>query len=178
MPKYYVSEIRRALRQLMTEDEKYILIGEDIKDPFGGCFKVTQGLSTLFPNRVINTPISEAAITGLCTGLALKGFRPILEIMFYDFMTLAMDQILNQMMKIKELWNIDLNITIRTVIGKKDYGVTHCQNLDYLFKNVITVVHPTIMHNVYEELIKAAKENKPVLFVEEANLYKQKLIIP
>jgi len=133
------------------------------------------GLSKQFPERVINTPISEAAIVGLSTGLALRGFKPIVEIMFYDFMTLALDQILNQMMNFKKLWNIDLNITIRTAIGNESYGATHCQNLDYIFRDIITIVHPTLKDDVYLLLKSAIQENKPILFVEESKLYKEKL---
>ena len=70
-----------------------ILLGEDLHDPYGGAFKVTAGLSTDFEGRVISTPISEAAVVGASIGLALAGYRPIAEIMFADFVTLAMDQI-------------------------------------------------------------------------------------
>lgn len=175
MTKLYIMEVRRALHDAMAEDDKVILLGEDIKDPFGGCFKVTRGLSTEFPGRVINTPISEAAITGVATGLALRGYKPVVEIMFYDFLTLTMDQILNHMVKFKQLWGIDLNIVIRTAIGNKDYGVTHCQNLDYLFKDVIEIIHPTLNDDVYTLLRNALKANKPILFVEESELYNQRL---
>ena len=157
MASLYLTEIRRALRDALKEHDKVILIGEDIKDPFGGCFKVTRGLSTEFPGRIINTPISEAAIIGVATGLALRGYKPVVEIMFYDFMALAMDQILNHMIKFKQLWGIDLNITIRTAIGNPSYGVTHCQNLDYLFKDIITIVHPTLNDDVYTLLRDAIK---------------------
>lgn len=175
MARLYIAEIRNALKDALKEDDKVILIGEDIQDPFGGCFKVTRGLSTEFPGRVINTPISEAAITGVATGLALRGYKPVVEIMFYDFMALTMDQILNHMMKFKQLWGIDLNITIRTAIGNPSYGATHCQNLDYLFKNVIDIVHPTLDDDVYASLKNAIRADRPVLFVEESGLYSQKL---
>lgn len=176
MSRYYVSEIRRALTDALTNNDKVILLGEDIRDPFGGCFKATQGISTKFPQRVINTPISEAAITGISTGLAIGGFIPIVEIMFYDFLPLAMDQILNHMSKFKSLWGIDINVTIRTVIGRTDYGVTHCQNLDYIFKDVIKIVHPMLTDDIYSMLYDSIFDNKPVLFVEEAILYKQRLV--
>ena len=146
---YYVTEIRRALKDVM-KDEKVIMLGEDIRDPFGGCFKVTQGLSSLYGDRVINTPISEAAITGVATGLALQGFKPILEIMFYDFMTLTVDQIVNHMTKFKLLWGKDLNVTIRTTIGHKDYGVTHCQDLTNIFEKYIKVIYITPDIDIYK----------------------------
>ena len=173
--RYYITDIRRALTDALV-DTRVILLGEDVRDPFGGCFKVTQGISTKFPDRVFNTPISEAAITGISTGLAISGFIPVLEIMFYDFMSLTIDQILNHMIKFKNLWNINCNVTIRTVIGRKDYGITHCQNLDYLFKDVIEIVHPTLNDDVYKLLYSSIFNGRPTLFVEEAELYKQKLI--
>lgn len=174
MPRYYITEIRNALDYVL-QDKKVILLGEDIKDPFGGCFKVTKGLSSKYPEQVINTPISEAAITGVASGLALAGFKPILEIMFYDFLTLSLDQIFNHMINFKKLWNIDLNITIRTVIGKKDYGISHCKDLDFLFKDILTIIHPSINDDIYSLLVSAVEENKPILFVEESNLYWEKI---
>jgi acetoin:2,6-dichlorophenolindophenol oxidoreductase subunit beta len=76
-----------ALRAALNEDDRVILLGEDLVDPYGGAFKVTRGLSTDFPGRVRSTPISEGAIAGLSAGLALSGYRPIAEIMFGDFLT-------------------------------------------------------------------------------------------
>ena len=76
-----------------------MLLGEDLHDPYGGAFKVTAGLSTAFPGRVISTPISEAGMVGAGIGLALAGFRPVVEVMFADFLTLAMDQIYNHAVK-------------------------------------------------------------------------------
>ena len=91
----YVESLNKSLHHLMQNDEKVIVLGEDVLDPYGGAFKVTKGLSTSFPNRVLTTPISEAAITGFSTGLAMRGFKPIVEIMFGDFITLIADQIIN-----------------------------------------------------------------------------------
>lgn len=172
---YYITEIRRALKDIFLSDNKAILLGEDIRDPFGGCFKVTQGLSSQFNDRVINTPISEAAITGITTGLAIGGYKPILEIMFYDFMTLTTDQILNHMIKFKKLWGLDLNITIRTVIGSESYGVTHCQNLDRLYNNDIIIIHPTLKDDIYSLYMRAFAINVPKILVEDSKFYKEKL---
>lgn len=176
MSKFYINEIKRALSDVM-QDERVILIGEDVRDPFGGCFKVTSGLSTMYPDRVFNTPISESAITGVATGLSIQGFKPILEIMFYDFMTLCMDQILNHMMKFKQIWNVNPNVMIRTVIGHKDYGVTHSQDLDYIFNQILEVYHPSIDDDVYAVFMDAFDYNGPSLFVEDSSLYKKKLEI-
>ena len=77
--------LNNALRDLLKSDEKILLIGEDILDPYGGAFKVTKGLSDKFPKQVYPTPISEASIVGVGTGLSMLGFKPIVEIMFMDF---------------------------------------------------------------------------------------------
>ena len=87
MERKYVQALNESLFRLMSEDERVFLIGEDIVDPYGGAFKVTKGLSSRFPDRVLSTPISEAGLTGFAIGLALRGFRPIVEIMFGDFIT-------------------------------------------------------------------------------------------
>jgi len=78
----------------MSDNTKVILIGEDLLDPYGGAFKVSKGLSTKFPKQVISTPISEQAITGAAIGMAMRGMNPIVEIMFGDFLTLCVDQII------------------------------------------------------------------------------------
>jgi len=91
--------LNQGLAQAMDHDERVLVLGEDLLDPYGGAFKVTRGLSTRFPGRVHTTPISESAIVGIANGLALRGFRPVAEIMFGDFVTLIMDQIVNQIAK-------------------------------------------------------------------------------
>lgn len=171
---YYMHEISRALSEVM-KDEKVVMLGEDIRDDFGGCFKITKGLSTKYPERVINTPVSESAIVGIATGLSMRGYRPIVEIMFYDFMTLCLDQLLNHALKFEKLWDISPDITIRTVIGHPDYGVNHSQNLDYIFKEIMPVYHPTLDDDVYSMFMQCFNMNEPTLFVEESQLYKKRL---
>src|SRR4029079_18410075 len=112
----------------MNEDKLSLFIGEDILSPYGGAFKVARNLSTLFPDRVCSTPISEAAITGISNGLALAGFKPYVEIMFGDFVTLAMDQIVNHASKFHHMYNgkATCPVVIRTPMGgKRGYGPTH-----------------------------------------------------
>ena len=92
-------QLNSALEELLREDTRVVLLGEDLHDPYGGAFKVTANLSTRFPGRVISTPISEAAIVGAGIGLALHGYLPIVEVMFADFLTLSMDQIFNHAVK-------------------------------------------------------------------------------
>src|SRR6201989_533154 len=93
-----------ALRAVLTEDDRVILLGEDLVDPYGGAFKVTRGLSTDFPDRVRSTAISEGASAGVSAGLALAGYRPIAEIMFGDFLALCFDQIVNHIAKYEEMY--------------------------------------------------------------------------
>ena len=84
-----LESLNQSLHRLMETDERVVVLGEDLLDPYGGTFKVTRGLSSRFPDRVFTTPISEAAIVGVASGLALRGLRPIAEIMFGDFLFLG-----------------------------------------------------------------------------------------
>jgi 2-oxoisovalerate dehydrogenase E1 component len=95
--------LNTALHRLLSEHQEVVVLGEDLHDPYGGAFKVTAGLSTEFAGRVISTPISEAGVVGASIGLALAGYRPIAEIMFADFVSLAMDQLYNHAVKIPAL---------------------------------------------------------------------------
>ena len=89
----------------MEDNTQVYLLGEDILDPYGGAFKVTRGLSTTFPDRVMTTPISEAGMTGIAGGMALRGLRPVVEIMFGDFSTLIADQVINHLTKFQGMYN-------------------------------------------------------------------------
>ena len=110
----YLESIRSALRHSLAKDERVILLGEDIRDPYGGAFRVTKGLSTEFPTRVINTPLSEPSIAGVATGMALRGLRPVSEIMFGDFLALCADQFINHASKFK--WMYNNSVTVPLVI--------------------------------------------------------------
>ena len=111
-------QLNSALRELLRDEPRTILLGEDLQDPYGGAFKVTAGLSTDYPGRVISTPISEAAVVGTGIGLALSGYRPVVEIMFADFVTLCMDQLFNHAVKFPGMYpNTDVPLVIRTPSG-------------------------------------------------------------
>lgn len=125
------SKLNKLFRQLLA-DKQVLLLGQSIRDPFGGAAKVTRGLSTAYPDQVIDCPISEAAMVGISTGLAMQGFKPITEIMFADFLTLTADQLYNIAVKIREVHGIDINMTIRAMEGIPEYGPTHSQNMDWL----------------------------------------------
>ncbi len=172
----YLQSINTALRECLKNDERIVVIGEDLRDPYGGAFKVTKGLSTQFPDRVLNTPISEASITGLATGLALRGFRPILEIMFGDFLTLCADQIINHASKFHWMYNqqVEVPLLIRTPMGGgRGYGPTHSQCMEKLFFGVpgLKIIAPSIYHNPGELLKNSLGAKEPTLFIEHKLSY-------
>lgn len=178
----YVASLRQALFDVMELDPSTILLGEDILDPYGGAFKVTKGLSTRFADRVLATPICEATIVGLAIGLALRGMRPIVEIMFGDFITLATDQIINHAVKFPSMYNgqVAVPLVVRVPMGgRRGYGPTHSQSLERLFLGAphLRVVAPSVFHDVGLSLKTAVMDPAPVLFVEHKTLYAQELIL-
>ena len=126
--------LKTALREELARDERVFLLGEDIADPFGGSYKVTLGLSTEFgATRVRNTPISEAAIAGAAVGAALAGMRPVAEIMYIDFITLAMDALVNQAALIRYMSGGQVNVplVIRTNAGAgRSSAAQHAKSLE------------------------------------------------
>jgi len=179
----YVKSLNNALHEMMAENNQVILLGEDIADPYGGAFKVSKGLSTKFPNQVISTPISEQAIIGSAIGMAMKGMKPIVEIMFGDFITLCMDQIINHATKYNWMYNNQVNVplVIRTSMGGgRGYGPTHSQTLENLFMSVpnLKIAAPSIFHDPGEILKKCILEsNDPILFIESKISYPKELIL-
>lgn len=172
------TSLNAALRQLLTESSQVILLGEDLHDPYGGAFKVTAGLSTEFPDRTVSTPISEAGVVGTGIGLALAGFRPIVEIMFADFVTLAMDQIFNHAVKFPGMFkNAQVPLVIRTPSGgRRGYGPTHSQSPETFLSAVpgLTVVFGSKRHDVGDLLRNAVLEwPYPTLFFEHKLLYSE-----
>ena len=157
--------------KLMGEMPNILMIGEDIQSPYGGAFKVTRGLSDQFPLRVISTPISEAAITGLANGLALAGLRPVVEIMFGDFITLALDQLVNHAAKFHHMYNRNTicPMVLRTPMGGgRGYGPTHSQSLEKLAAGVDTIT--TVALNCFvdpERIIRSVMQTpSPVVIIE------------
>ena len=166
-----------GLRNAMRQDPNVILLGEDILDPYGGAFKVTKGCSIEFPERVFTTPISEAAMLGIANGLAMSGKRPVVEIMFGDFITLAMDQLLNHASKFHWMYNESVNVplVVRTPMGgRRGYGPTHSQSLEKHFLGIpgLTVVAPNSVLDAGNLLGNTIlRNNSPILFVEHKLLY-------
>ncbi len=131
-----VEEIRAGLADILERDSDSLLLGEDICDPYGGAFKATEGLSTRFPGQVLQTPVSEAGFTGLAAGLAYVGQRPIVEIMFGDFVTLVADAVINGAAKFPWLRGKTSggSVLIRTPMGgRRGYGPIHSQSLEKLY---------------------------------------------
>ncbi|HDZ23775.1 MAG TPA: alpha-ketoacid dehydrogenase subunit beta, partial [Desulfobacteraceae bacterium] len=179
----YIWAINEAIKEEMERDENVVLIGEDVGVP-GGSFGATRGLYDLFgPERVFDTPISEAAITGLAAGAAACGLRPILEIMFMDFMTVCMDGIVNQIAKMRYMFGSQYRvpIVIRTPAGAGlNAGPQHSQSLEAWFAHVpgLKVVMPGTPYDV-KGLIKAAvRDDNPVIVVEHKALHAMKGEIP
>ncbi len=153
----FVHRINQALDELLAENEEVILFGEDLRDPYGGAFKVTKGLSTKYPECVLSTPISEAAIIGMAGGMAIEGLKPVVEIMFGDFIMLGADQILNHLLKYEWMYNdkVQAPVTIRlTMGGRRGYGPTHSQSLENLLVSFpgLKVYSPSIYHDPGEQL--------------------------
>ena len=172
----FATALRTALARQLSRDERVVLLGEDICDPFGGAFNITKGLSTRFPGRVLNTPMSEAALAGLAAGMALRGLRPVLEIMFGDFLTLCADQIVNHGAKFRWMYNDRVRVpyVIRTPMGgRRGYGPTHSQTLEQMFCGIpgLKVVAPSHWHAPDELLARAIADEDPVLFIENKSLY-------
>jgi pyruvate/2-oxoglutarate/acetoin dehydrogenase E1 component len=174
----YLESINKSLHNLMDVDSQVILIGEDLLDAYGGgAFKVSKGLSTKFPKQVISTPISEQSITGAAIGMSMRGMKPIVEIMFGDFLTLCVDQIVNHATKYH--WMYDEQVSVPVVIrapmgGGRGYGPTHSQSLESMFMTVpgLNIIAPSIFHNPGEILKKCVlNEQHPCLFIENKISY-------
>jgi 2-oxoisovalerate dehydrogenase E1 component len=172
-----VNRIYQALREQMTQDSRTFLLGEDIEGPYGGAFKVTKDLSQLFPGRVRNTPISEAAIVGIANGVAMAGMRPVCEIMFGDFLTLAADQFINHASKFQWMYNgkVTVPVVIRTPMGgRRGYGATHSQCLEKHFLGLpgtrVLAIHSRYdPHTLYQRLFETI--DRPTLVIENKILY-------
>jgi len=178
-----LESLNAALHRAFSQSERVFLLGEDVLDPYGGAFKVTRGLSTLYPQRVITTPISEAGFVGVATGMALRGLRPVVEIMFGDFISLIADQLINHMAKFHWMYNgqVDLPLVVRTPMGgRRGYGPTHSQTLEKHFLGVphIKVIAPAAFCSAEGQADPGAllfhailEDNGPILFIENKLQY-------
>ncbi len=171
--------IREALTDEMQRDERVFLMGEDI-GVYGGAFGVTRGMLDRFgPGRVVETPISEAGFVGVAIGAALMGRRPVVEIMFSDFVLLAMDQLVNHAAKFRYVYGKQATVpmVVRVVGGAgRAYGPSHSQAVEGYFVHTpgIKVVAPSTPADAKGLLLAAIRDPNPVIFVENRLLYPQK----
>ena len=175
----YLEAIRDGIREAMKEDESVFLLGEDI-GLYGGSFGLTNGLFAEFGGeRVRDTPISESVIIGTAVGAAITGTRPILEIMFSDFIGCGMDQLMNQAAKIRYMFGgkAKVPMVLRTASGAgAGFGPHHSQSLEAIFAHIpgLKVVMPSCPYDAKGLLISAVRDNNPVVFLEHKVLYKNK----
>lgn len=179
----YLEAIREALQQEMRRDPRVFVIGEDV-GVYGGAFGVTRGLVEEFgEQRVIDTPISELGIAGAITGAALTGMRPVGEIMFMDFTTLAIEQLVNQAAKIRFMFGGTATVpfVLRCPAGSgTGAAAQHSQSLENWFVHVpgLKVVMPSTPYDAKGLLLAAIRDDNPVIFVEQKLLYKTRGPVP
>lgn len=180
---YTSKAINEALDEEMERDPAVLLIGEDI-GVYGGAFGVTRGLFDKYGRaRIWETPISENSFVGMAVGAAMMGLKPVVEIMFMDFIALALDQVLNSAGKLHYMYNgqVTVPLVIRTPGGAKGgYGPSHSQMLSNLFVGVpgIKVVAPATARQAKGLLKSAIRDPNPVLFIENKRLYPQRGLVP
>lgn len=178
----YLEAIRNALADALEEDPTVIFAGIDVGAP-GGVFAVSRGLHQRWPDRVLDTPISESAILGLAVGGAMAGLRPVVEIMYLDFLGVAFDQLLNQAAKLHFMTagRANMGLTVRTQFGAgKSAGSQHSQSLEALLAHIpgLTVVMPATAADAYGLLRTAIEDPNPVVFIENRTLYGRRFPTP
>ena len=178
----YAQAVAEALNEEMAVDPDIVLLGEDVGS--GGIFRATAGLLEEFgEGRVRDTPISESAIIGAALGASLMGLKPVAEIMYIDFITIAMDQIVNQVAKWRYMFGQEtrLPIVIRTQGGTGRHNAAqHSQSLEAWFVHIpgLKVVMPSTPHDAKGLLKSAIRDGNPVLFIEHKALYFTKGLVP
>lgn len=171
----YVDAIRDGLREALRGDPRVILLGQDIAE-YGGVFKATEGLAAEFGKaRVRNTPIIESGAVGAALGLALDGFRPMLEMQFGDFIACAFNQLVNNLAKTHYRWAAGVSVVVRAPVGGGvGAGPFHSQNIESWFTSVagLKVVAPATPHDAKGLLLAAFEDGNPVLYLEHKALYR------
>src|SRR6201987_4926948 len=170
----YLEAIREAQAKLLRDDERVFIYGEDVGGTFGGAFKATKGLAKEFPGRVLNTPISEDAMVGAAIGAAIQGMRPIVEMQFADFSSLALNQILNNAGTHYWRTNVPVPITVRLPSGgTKGSGPFHSQSMESIYAHYpgLIVMTPATVEDAYSMLLEAVAIDDPVIFCEHKYLY-------
>ncbi len=179
----YMEALREAIRQAMEKDDRVFVIGEDI-GTYGGAFGVTAGLVDQFgPDRIIDTPISEAGMAGACIGAAITGMRPIGEVQFSDFVVLSMEQLVMQAAKMRFMFGgkAQVPLVIRLAGGSgTGAAAQHSESLENWFVHVpgLKVIMPATPYDAKGLLLAALEDNNPVMFFEHKLLYKTKGEVP
>ncbi|MGB7548020.1 MAG: alpha-ketoacid dehydrogenase subunit beta [Terracidiphilus sp.] len=179
----FAQAVKEAIAEEMRRDATVCLFGEDVAEA-GTPFKVLSGLVEEFgTGRIIDTPISEAGFTGLAVGAAMTGLRPIVDIMFGDFITLTMDQMVNQAAKVHYMsggrWNVPM--VMRTTLGAtRRSGAQHSQSLHAWFSHVpgLKVILPSTPYDAKGLLKSAIRDQNPVVFFEDKMMYKLRGPVP
>jgi len=170
----YLEALRMALGDAMEADPRVFVYGQDIAGEFGGAFKATKGLSKRFPDRIINSPISEDAMTGMALGAALDGLRPVVEYQFADFASVAFNQLVNNIAAI--YWRTGQNCPMVARLpmgGTPGGGPFHCQMPEAWLSNHpgLVVVAPSTVSDAYFMLRDAIHCDDPVIYCEHKYLY-------
>lgn len=169
----YLEAIREAQARALAEDPRVFIYGQDV-GAFGGAFKATKNLAASFPGRVLDAPISEDAIAGLAIGAAIEGMRPIIEMQFADFSSVAFNQIVNQAATHYWRTNIPCPITVRLPCGgTSGSGPFHSQTMETIYAHYpgLIVMTPATVEDAYSMLLEAVALNDPVIFCEHKQLY-------
>ncbi len=182
MAKMTIAEaLRQAIREEMQRDERVFCIGEDIGIPggFGGAFTVTLGLSEEFGSeRILDTPIAEAAIAGIAIGAAIAGMRPIADVQYGDFLFNMMDQLANEAAKLRYMSGGTLSVpmVVRAPVGATARGAQHAQSLEAFFTHVpgLKVICPATAYDAKGLLKSAVRDDNPVIIFEHKLLYGSK----
>jgi pyruvate dehydrogenase E1 component beta subunit len=180
----YAEALREAMRQEMKKDKNVFLIGEDVGQGYRGCFAVSTGLFEEFgQTQIIDTPIAENTILGCGIGAALLGMKPIVEMMFADFISVAFDGIINQAAKVRMMSanQYNLNLVVRLPSGSKNgTGPHHSQSLESIFMSIpgIKIACPVTPYDAKGLLKEAINHGDPVIFFEHKKLYPLKGNVP
>ena len=159
----------------MEADDKIVILGEDIAEPIGGVFKTTKDLSTRFgTSRVRATPIAEGAIAGSAVGLALGGYRGVVEVMFFDFSTHVLDQILDHAAKLRYMTGgaTPVPVTVTSVVGSSHFGAQHAQSVEawYMHTPGISVCFPSTPADAKGLLMSCLQSPDPTLLIQHSGL--------
>ncbi len=169
----YLEAIREAQAKALADDPRVFIYGQDV-GAFGGAFKATKNLAAQFPGRVLDSPISEDAMAGLAIGAAIEGLRPIIEMQFADFSTVAFNQIINQAATLYWRTNVPCPVTIRLPCGgTSGSGPFHSQTMEAIYAHYpgLIVMTPATVEDAYSMLLEAVALDDPVIFCEHKLLY-------